>query len=234
MRTGVYAVLFGRDAGGLPGPDSVPNLELWLEADLGVLTDVDGVYEWDDQSGNSRNVVQATGTKKPSLDAAAQNGLPGILFDGSDDRLAADFGAAIAQPLTVYLACSGFVAGAYIQDGNSGSQRPIISDDTGTGGVQAVINAGTKLSAGATAHSPVLVTAVYNGGSSFVGLNGGDQTASGNSGSSSLYGISLGSTWNELNRYGGHLFAVLWYSAAHDAATQLLVESYLNNKWALY
>jgi hypothetical protein len=59
------------------------SLKLWLKAD----TEVKGtnISEWDDQSGNKANAVQATAKSQPVLDKTAANGLPAIVFDGVDD-----------------------------------------------------------------------------------------------------------------------------------------------------
>lgn len=55
------------------------NLVLVLDWDsASVLTDVDGVYEWGDDSGVGNDFTQATGSKKPALSS-------GILADGIDD-----------------------------------------------------------------------------------------------------------------------------------------------------
>lgn len=69
---------------------------LWLKADAGTFqtsggspatADADPVGEWQDQSGNGRHFAQATGSKKPTLKLAIQNGKPVIRFDGTDDSL---------------------------------------------------------------------------------------------------------------------------------------------------
>lgn len=82
-------------------PTDFANLVCWYRADLGV-TDAGGgaVSTWADQSGNGRDLTEAT--NRPTLVADAGNGRPGIQFDGVNDKLAtADF--AISQPLHVFI-----------------------------------------------------------------------------------------------------------------------------------
>jgi hypothetical protein len=60
---------------------------LWLDgADSSTITTVSGdVSAWNDKSGNSRNVSQATPGSRPTL--TTFNGLQAVLFDGSSDFL---------------------------------------------------------------------------------------------------------------------------------------------------
>jgi hypothetical protein len=60
---------------------------LWLKADTGVTSSSNKVSTWADQSGSSKNAIQATGANQPTYVASAQNGLPAIRFDGSSSFL---------------------------------------------------------------------------------------------------------------------------------------------------
>lgn len=84
-------------------PTDLSGCVLWLRADLGV-TDAGGgaVSAWADQSGTGNDVVQATGTKQPTLVGAYVNGQPAISFDGSADYLQKTGGTALG-------ACTVFV-----------------------------------------------------------------------------------------------------------------------------
>jgi hypothetical protein len=64
---------------------SVPKL-FYQVADLGV-TIATGVSQWDDQTGNTKHAVQATGGAQPVRNVAALNGKNTITFDGVDDVL---------------------------------------------------------------------------------------------------------------------------------------------------
>lgn len=88
-------------------PKSIPGLQLWLRADKGTFqdsakttaatSDADVIGAWADFSGNGRDVLQATTTKKPTLRLNVQNGRPVIRFDGTDDFLRASY-SNIVQP----------------------------------------------------------------------------------------------------------------------------------------
>jgi len=72
--------------------------KVWLDAaDSGTLTlDGSAVSQWDDKSGNANHGTE-TSTQRPALVSNSQNSLPGLSFDGSNDRLV--FGSPIL-PLT--------------------------------------------------------------------------------------------------------------------------------------
>jgi len=62
---------------------------LWLDAaDASTITESGGaVSQWDDKSGNGRNVVQASSANQPTYDATGLNGKPTLSFDGTNDSL---------------------------------------------------------------------------------------------------------------------------------------------------
>lgn len=71
-----------------PISGAVPvDVRLHLMADAGVTLNGSTVSAWADQSGNGLNASQGTGSLQPLLVAAAQNGLPVLRFDGTDDFL---------------------------------------------------------------------------------------------------------------------------------------------------
>lgn len=73
-------------------PDELEDLELWFKADAGVYTDAgstaasdgEAVQQWNDQSGNNRNMVQLTASIKPTYKTGIINDLPVLRFDGGD------------------------------------------------------------------------------------------------------------------------------------------------------
>jgi len=60
----------------------------WSADTITGLEDGDPVGTWPDQSGNGYDLTQATAANKPLYKVNIQNGLAGILFDRSDDKLA--------------------------------------------------------------------------------------------------------------------------------------------------
>jgi hypothetical protein len=95
-------------------PISISGLQLWLDATKGlfdatsggnpVTADGSSVARWEDQSGNSRNALQATSINRPILKTSVRNGKNGIRFDGINDCMATG-SFAHSVPLTLFIAC---------------------------------------------------------------------------------------------------------------------------------
>lgn len=70
------------------------DLALWLDADDADTLTLNGsnVAQWDDKSGNGRNVVQATSALQPVYGSNAINGKPALIFDGDDDKMSTTVG----------------------------------------------------------------------------------------------------------------------------------------------
>lgn len=70
-------------------PAFLGDLAIWLDAtDTSTITQSGGaVSQWNDKSGNGRNVAQGTGSKQPSFQSQARNNQNVIRFDGSSDAL---------------------------------------------------------------------------------------------------------------------------------------------------
>jgi hypothetical protein len=71
-------------------------LAAWYRADTGVvLGGGASVDRWSDQSGNGNDATQGNSTARPTLQAAAVNGLPTIIFNGSSQFLIAPHSASL-------------------------------------------------------------------------------------------------------------------------------------------
>ncbi len=87
--------LRGRPGAGAAAPYSpiqMPGLSVWYDAgDAGTITDAGGgaVSQWDDKSGNTEHLLQGTNNFRPLTGVATQNGINGLRFDGTDDRMLA-------------------------------------------------------------------------------------------------------------------------------------------------
>jgi hypothetical protein len=73
--------------GGILWTSAQISTALWLDAaDSSTITTVDGeVIQWNDKSGNSRNVSQTTANNRPTL--TTENSLVALSFDGINDFL---------------------------------------------------------------------------------------------------------------------------------------------------
>lgn len=78
---------------------------LWLDADDSSTVTTSGgfVSQWNDKSGNGRNVSQSDTTLRPAYTANAVNGKYGITFDGLGDRLDTANGVLQLGSLSVFL-----------------------------------------------------------------------------------------------------------------------------------
>jgi hypothetical protein len=87
-------------------PSDLLGLELWLDAsDASTITSSGSpatVSQWDDKSGNGRNVTQGTAANQPTTGSTTQNGLNVLVFDGSNDSLASANGALQLADLTAF------------------------------------------------------------------------------------------------------------------------------------
>jgi hypothetical protein len=70
-------------------PLDLPDLKAWYDAsDATTITGAVSVSQWNDKSGNSYNLTQATGVKQPTTNSVTQNGKNVISFDGGDTLVA--------------------------------------------------------------------------------------------------------------------------------------------------
>jgi hypothetical protein len=84
--------LAGADLSGQTGPGGVGNASnnlLWLKADVGSSTTVNGnrVSSWQDQSGNAMNATQVVMNRQPKYVASGSNGKPSMLLNNVGDGI---------------------------------------------------------------------------------------------------------------------------------------------------
>lgn len=99
-------IIAGSAGGGVWTPAEITTA-LWLDAaDSDTITlNGSNVSQWDDKSGNNRDVLQGTSSAQPGYATAAQNNLNTLTFDGGDF-----LGTAANFPLTGNAEFSIFVA----------------------------------------------------------------------------------------------------------------------------
>ena len=100
--------------GGAFSPTDLTALEVWLDVSDSALTDVDGIYQITDKSGQGNHAVQSTGSEKPILNSASQNGLDTMSTDEIDDKIHFPVGQ-MNVGYTLY------VAGEHLQTPNNGT-----------------------------------------------------------------------------------------------------------------
>lgn len=198
---------------------------LWTRYGQGITESGGLVSAWADQSGNGRDLLQATGTNQPTLDADSS-----ILFDGVDNFMQVAF--TLDQPVTRYslnkqVAWSS--ASRLMDGGPSGAQVSLSQSGTTP---RILTTAGSTSSVRSPALGTWFVAAeCLNGAaSSFQVVGGGtvETITTGDYGANNPTGLTVGA-----GRTGGSNFCnfavkeIIVFHAAHDAATRARVIRYL-------
>ena len=85
---------------------SLLNTALWLDAsDASTITIATGVSQWNDKSGNSRYLTQATGANQPTISTGSLNNLNTLVFNGTTQYMT----SAASFPITGNPAFSTFI-----------------------------------------------------------------------------------------------------------------------------
>jgi len=147
-------------------PQASANLLQWLRADAGVTSSSGSVSTWSDQSGNSNDATQSSGSLQPSVVAGAINSdvMPTVSFNGSSQymNIASDFanmtaGATIVAVLEPGSSIATCTPCAY---GNSSNSDAIFPQSVGT---QAKLNVyDSSTSSSVTTTSNPLTTSDYH------------------------------------------------------------------------
>jgi len=250
--------------GVLPVPMTVSGLALWLDATTGLYDSTTGgnlvttngaaVARWEDQSDNGRNFTQSTSNNQPILVSAGLNGNTTISFDGTNDLLALSSNS-LLQNISGY---TGFfvrktktsvsvlefifanAAGASTRfDFNTqSSNRPGIrvrrlGADTLTNiqGSNSQTTAGTfELFTTLIDHSVTTGTLFKNGTQLATNTS---LLASGNSSNDSRTS-SIGAFTTGTQPADIEVAEILIYHSALDSTDRAKIETYLNEKWAIY
>lgn len=191
-----------------------------------------GVSQWDDLSGNNRHLLQASGTKQPTYSGSGITSK--LIFDGSNDTMQASWG--LTQPTTIYLVAKQVTwpgGTRYLFDG-AVANNMIIYQNTSSPRIALYAGAVLGDNAGATIGQMVVITAVFNSTSSSLSVN--DNTkVSGNAGAAAGAGITVGSIGGPSlgNFCNMEVQEIYVYSAAHSAATQTSIITFLRSKWSI-
>jgi hypothetical protein len=219
-------------------PADYGNLDLWLAADaITALSDGDPVSTWEDLSTSGYDVTSSS-TNRPSYQTGEVNGLPAVLFDGSDDGLTysgATVVAGSAQTLVAVVKPSGANFGGGILLSSVGDFSAQFRFDSGymeiwrrniqEGGNSSIV-------VGTGWH---ICTYTYNAGAIAYRIDGaaqgtGSLTNSLHSGDTVLVGCA------DLDQNGslpGYIAEMVHYSAVRSAGEIDAVEAYLADKYAI-
>lgn len=236
LKTADYSPEFGIgliDNPSVSTPDQITSgtVEGWWEADTLTQPDNTPVASWTDRSGKGRHAVQNTAANRPTFRTNRLNGLPAIVFDGTNDYLTALFGATVTQPTTYFVVAS--------STSTSAGWRPV--DGAPGGGQQAMfgvpsanwdIYAGNVVTGPARDTTTRIFAATFNGASSKLWVSGGAATT-GNAGAQSVIGLIFGADQTLSAFHSGDIYAEVAVSGVLSLADINLIGRYLSWKTGL-
>ena len=204
-------------------PADVSSLAAWYKYNTGITVTGAGVSQWDDQSGNSRHLLQGVDAQRPS-----KEGDGSILFDGANDGLKTS-SFTLNQPETVYILCkqASWANQDRIFDGDALNTLALIQN-TPTPDISIYAGSFTANNSDFTINTYAAIAAVFNGASSLTQVDG-NTPATGDAGAGNAGGFTLGARGDvAASNSNIQVKEVAIYSAAHDAATRAKVIAYLN------
>lgn len=213
-------------------PTDIAGSMLWLEADNISGADNDPITTWTDQSSAGRNATQNTAAKKPTLKTNIQNGKPIARFDGVDDEMI------LASSIT------GTVHTAFFVLSFDATFNDLVL--AGAGGNYFYYQDATNRyysaagNAGNVAHTPtadtVLLDMVRRDGTNLKFFKnaaqlGADATLAANSANDVSV---IGNYTTGGFPFAGDIAAIIVYDSALSVSDRQRVETYLNDKYAIY
>jgi hypothetical protein len=231
-------------------PTDISGCQLWLDAaDDTTISIGTGVSQWNDKSGNARHAVQAVGANQPAYNLAAVNGLNAVNFDGNDFLDNDNMPLLTAKTAYVVLKANTATGGSIIHfRRGAGTRRLIIrelflSPNYIISGDSTTTNqrlASAPSSSWQTLHQTKFI---QNGSTRNVSyfLNGVQITVNLNppeSETATALGYSLANfetnTGSKIEFYNGLFCEIVVYNRDDiSSADDLLIRTYLANKWAI-
>lgn len=240
-------------------PSNIAGLSLWLDATTGlfdatsggsaVTTDGSAVARWEDQSGNSRHITQATLASRPILKTAIKNGKNIIRFDGTNDilrRSGAFVHAQGAATIFVVVSANSGTSDRLMNEGRTANTNslymPIISNLATDFSVLYRLDNGTiplnNVSFGTAFNGAGFkLVCALDSGTNFAGFINKVTTNNQNytRGTVTLDTFSIGgwATTIERDFFPGDVAEVVIYNTALGTSDRQSVENYLYSKWGL-
>lgn len=215
-------------------------IQLWLDAsDASTITQSSGsVSQWNDKSGNNRDVVQASASQQPTYNADGY-----IVLDGTDDELEVVDGTVASDQYSIFGVINNQTTNT---DANvawfstSGGGNPDIwctaRSNAGIGTAVQLTTGNTSVLRAGSKNTNLLV-GHYSGTTSnniYVRVNGAQTTGSVNTepNAQAATGLVIGRQKNTRN-FGGNIHEVLMYNRKLTDTEVAQVEAYLANKWGV-
>lgn len=211
-------------------PLNLTNLVAWYRADIGVSL-ATGVASWANLAPTgARPLTQGTTANQPLM-VTGSNGLPSIRFDGVNDALKATF--TLTQPETVFIVYKHITLHAtqkYIFDGATVNGMTLQTNQGASSSMYSGVTliANTQIASGSYAYA----TITFNGVSSQMRANG-IVVASGNAGTNTADGLTLGAAGNMSSWTNIEVAEVIITNSVASAGEIATVESYLQTRYNL-
>lgn len=241
-----HLLLGGVDSG--QAPSAFAGLQGWYKADAGVYSDAgvtlaadtNTVQQWNDQSGNARNLSQGTAGARPTYRTGIRNGLPVVRFGGATDD---DFMIGVA--LSNFFTAGAKTAIGVVMQANS-ALHVIIGDATAAADTRMRLSSGLveytnddgaadTVTLAATAANYHIATWLHSSGSIYVGATDTrtasmSTVASGNT-STLTADLWLGSEAAGANFLDGDIAELAIFNVALSEADRKQIEKYLAYRW---
>lgn len=217
--------VFGR----LFSPADIATLHSWFDASVPSSITGSPVSQWSDLSGNGNHITQASGSQKPTTGVHTMNGRNVLTFSQAANTLLARGSVTIAQPLTVFAVAklTTGLANTQILGNLTNPEATLFAFDSGGGGKWSLYAGSVQQGSIATTLNAVQVSAVFNGASSGLWVDGATSTLGGSPGAAGRTDLEIG----DANSWEGDIAEVLIYSSALSTPNRQAVEAYLKAKW---
>jgi hypothetical protein len=210
-------------------PSDIAGLSLWSRADQISASDGDAIDTWTDLSGNGNHSTQSDATKKPTYKTNIINGKPVLRFDALDDAM--DNNLIISNPYTIFIVEYFSTNTANSRTINSITVNALISG--GRSGNNSVYVDGNVSDYYTTAPAKVMLNLQTGATNMVYRVNGIDRTSS--SLSSRDFGhLHLGTDVVYAEPAACDIAEIIVYNSSLSDANRTLVQTYLNNKYAIY
>lgn len=204
-------------------PTDFANLAAWYRYNHGIEAVSNLVSRWRDQSGNGRDLLQATATNQPTLISDGS-----ILFDGVDNYMAATFTLNVPYSICILFKQVGWANAAHIFDGTT-TNSFVLQQITASPQLRLADSAlGTSTTSDLSVDTYGVVFASQSGTTGTLVVNNGSAVTG------TLLGTNMGGFTLGTNAGGGdpaniQVKEVLIYSAALDASTRAQLVNYLTH-----
>ncbi|MEL6651917.1 MAG: lamin tail domain-containing protein, partial [Bacteroidota bacterium] len=219
---------------------------LWLRAGEGILSNGDSVYQWNDQSGNAKHVLQSNLSQQPTLiddDTLRFNGYPFLFFDGADDLLLFDNTLLNNTNYTLYGVVErttnhqNYFLGTLKSTKNKGLHLGLRSNTRATAAQYANdvdVNVPSYNSDGGT--TPEIISARLDQvGKSIRLIRNGQEYLASHSNTAQMYDTGQGVVGGGYSsqRWDGYIAEILIYQRPLDEFEQRILDTYLNLRYGV-